>query len=152
MKKVDQLDTYPLLEHSLQGRNNVLALHTVDIESLGPSLQDTVVNVFLSGGVRKGETEGQLGQVLILVVELNELLQAVGNVLPQLLGSTGPQLIGHLVFGLCDFKGTLGVCQGNFANAQVGTTHIKGEEGALLFTVGESQDPGNIHRLFIEVY
>jgi len=43
--------TYSLGKGSLKRRDNVVALDAVNIESLGPALEDTVVNVILRGGV-----------------------------------------------------------------------------------------------------
>lgn len=93
-----------------------MTLDTVDIEALGPALQNTVIDVLLSRGVGESETEGQLGEVSFLVVVLDELLQAVGDVLPQFIGGSSAQLLGHLIFGLCDIESALLLGQGNFAN------------------------------------
>lgn len=148
---IDWFVTYPLLEDGLERRNNVMALNTINIESLSPALQDTVVDVFLGGRVGEGETQRHLVKVLVLVVELDELLQTVRNVLPELLGGTRPQLVGHSVFGLGDIEGTLLLGQGNLANTQVGAAHVEGQVGSLFVAIGEAQDPGDIHGLFCSV-
>jgi hypothetical protein len=106
-----------------------------------------VIDVLLSSWVREGETEGQLGQVLVLVMELDELLQAVGDVLPQLLSSTGTELFRHLIFRLGNIEGALLVGQGDLANTQVGAAHVEGKVGTLFVSIGETHDPGNIHGL-----
>lgn len=51
-----------------------MALNAIDVETLRPPLKDTVVDIVLSGRVGEGETQGQLGQVLVLVMIINELL------------------------------------------------------------------------------
>lgn len=140
--------TYSLLQDVLQRGNDILALDTVNVKALGPALQNSMVDVVLSGRVGEGEAQGQLGEILILVMVLDELLQTIGNVLPQLLSGTGAELLGHLILGLGDVESALLLGQGDLANAQVGAAHVEGEESTLLFTVGEAKDPGNVHRLW----
>lgn len=124
-----------------------MALHSINIKALSPTLQDTVVDVILGGGIGEGETQGKLRELLALVVRFNELLQTVGDVLPQLLSSAGSELLGHPVLGLSDVEATLLLGQGDLTDTQVGTTHIQGEESSLFITIGESHNPGDIHGL-----
>lgn len=77
--------THPLLENTLQHRHDVVSLHAINIESLGPALQPTMVNVVLCRRVREGKPQRQSGQVLVMVMGIQELLQTIGNILPQLL-------------------------------------------------------------------
>lgn len=111
-----------------------------------------MVDVFLRSWVGEGKTQRQLGQVFAFVVGLDELLQAVGDVLPQLLGGASLELLRHPVLGLGDIKASLLFCQGNLANAQVGPAHVESQEGALLFAVWEAHDPGYVHWLIRSVY
>jgi len=139
--------THPLLQDLLEEGHDVLALDAVNVEALGPALQDAVVDVVLGGRVGEGEAEGQGAQLLAVVVLLDELLQAVGQVLPQLLGGAGLELLGHAVLGLGDVEAALLLGQDDLADAQVGAAHVEGEEGPLLVAGGEAHDPGDVHRL-----
>jgi len=138
---------YSFGKGSLEGRNDILALDTVNIKTLCPSLEDTVVNILLSGRVREGETEGKLVQLLTFVVVLDELLQAVGDVTPELLGSAALQFFGHAVLGLDNVEFALGLWQVDFANTEVGAAHVEGEKGTGLVTSRKTHAPSGVHRL-----
>lgn len=135
-----------LLEGLLERRDNVLALDTVNVEALGPALEHTVVDVVLAGGVGEGETEGKLVELLALVVVLNELLQAVGDVTPKLVGVAGLELLRHAVLGLDDVELSLLFGKVNLANTEVGATHVKGKESTGLIAGREAHAPGRVHR------
>ena len=106
-----------------------------------------MVDVVLRSRVREGETQRQMGQFLILVVSLKELLQTIGDILPQLVGGACPELIRQTVFRLGDVECTLLVRQTDFTDTQVGATHVQGQEGALFVAIGEAHTPGNVHGL-----
>ena len=68
-----------LLEHG----NNVLALDTFNVETLGPSLKNTLIDVVLGSGVGEGETQGKLLHVgAVAMVCFEELEETVGDVVP----------------------------------------------------------------------
>ena len=140
-------EAYPLLQSLLQHRNHILALNAINVKSLGPPLQNTMVDVVLRGRVGESETQRQMGQFLILVVSLEELLKAVGDILPQLIGGAGPELIRQAVFRLGDVEATLLLRQTDFTDTQVGATHVQGQEGSLFIAIGEAHTPGNVHGL-----
>ena len=81
------------------------------------------------------------------MVVFNELLQAVGNVLPELLRLTSFQLLGHSVLGLYDLEFTLIFWQDDLADAEIGSSHVQGKECAFLVASRVSQNPSRIHRL-----
>ena len=84
-----QFDGDSTLGQSLvEGWDNIVALDTVDVEALCPPLEDTVVDEVLCSRVGEGETQRQVLKLLVFVVVFNELLQAVGNVAPELVGSS----------------------------------------------------------------
>jgi hypothetical protein len=134
-----------LLESLLERRDDVLALNTIDVEALGPALKDTVVDVVLAGRVGEGETERKLVELLALVVVLNELLEAVGDIAPELIGVASLELLGHAVLGLDDVELALLLRQVDLANAEVGTTHVKGKERTGLIAGREAHAPGGVH-------
>ena len=136
-----------LSKSGLKGRNDVLTFHTINVEAFGPALEDAMVDVVLGGRIGKGETERELLNLLIAMVILDELLQAVGNIGPQLVGGACLELLRHAVFGLYDVKFTLFFSEGDFADAEVGAAHVKGKEGARFVAVGEGHAPGGVHRL-----
>jgi hypothetical protein len=133
----------------LEGRNNVLTLNAVNVEALGPSLQNTVVDVVLSGRVGEGETKRKLVKLLALVVVFDELLQTIGDVAPKLVGGTGLELLGHAVLGLDDVELSLLLGQVDLTDTEVGAAHVEGEESAGLVTSGETHTPGRVHGLSI---
>merc|ERR1712093_381559 len=142
-----QLDVNTSLRDSgLEHRNNILTLDTVDVETLRPALEDTVVYVILSRGVRESEPEWKADKLLITVVGFDELLKTVCDVFPEFLGIACLQILGHTVLGLNDVKFTLFVGQDDFANTEVGSAHIKGKESSLLMSVGECHTPCWVHR------
>lgn len=76
---------------------------------------------------------------------LDELLQTVGHVLPELIGSTGLELLGHAVFGLGNVKLSLLLWQVDLADTQVGAAHVEGKVSADLMAGGEAHAPGRVH-------
>lgn len=75
--------TYTLGNGSLEHGHDVLSLDTGNVESFGPALENTLIDVILGGRVRECETQRQgleFGQVT--VVSLDELLKAGCDVLP----------------------------------------------------------------------
>ena len=135
-----------LLEGLLERRDNVLALDTVNVEALGPALEHAVVDVVLAGGVGEGEAERKLVELLALVVVLDELLEAVGDVAPELLGVAGLELLGHAVLGLDDVELALLLGEVDLADTEVGAAHVKGEECTGLVAGREAHAPGGVHR------
>jgi hypothetical protein len=81
------------------------------------------------------------------VVSFDELVEAVSNVLPQLVARASLELLRHAVLGLNDVELRLLVRQGDFANSQVGSAHIQGEESAGLVAIGKGHAPGRVHGL-----
>ena len=134
-----------LLESLLERRDDVLALDAVDVEALGPTLENTVVDVVLAGGVGEGETERKLVELLALVVVLDELLKAVGDIAPKLVGVAGLELLGHAVLGLDDIELALLLRQVDLTNTEVGATHVKGKERTGLIAGREAHAPGRVH-------
>ena len=140
---------YTLSQGSLEQRNNVLALDTSDVETLGPTLQNTLVDVVLRGRVGESETKGQVVNdlVAVAVVSLDELVEAVGDVVPELIAVSGLELLGHAVLGLNDVELRLLVGQGDLTDTEVGATHVECEIGACLVAIGEGHDPCWVHGL-----
>lgn len=134
-----------LLESLLERRDDVLALDAVDVEALGPTLKNTVVDVVLAGGVGEGETERELVELLALVVVLDELLEAVGDIAPKLIGVAGLELLGHAVLGLDDVELALLLRKVDLTNTEVGATHVQGKEGTGLVAGREAHAPGGVH-------
>ena len=134
-----------LLEGLFERRDNVLALDTVNVEALGPALEHAVVDVVLAGGVGEGEAERKLVELLALVVVLDELLEAVGDVAPELLGVAGLELLGHAVLGLDDVELALLLGEVDLADTEVGAAHVKGEERTGLVAGREAHAPGRVH-------
>lgn len=134
-----------LLEGLLERRDNVLALDTVNVEALGPALEHAVVDVVLAGGVGEGEAERKLVELLALVVVLDELLEAVGDVAPELLGVAGLELLGHAVLGLDDVELALLLGKVDLADTEVGAAHVKGKERTGLVAGREAHAPGRVH-------
>ena len=134
-----------LLEGLFERRDNVLALDTVNVEALGPALEHAVVDVVLAGGVGEGEAERELVELLALVVVLDELLEAVGDVAPELLGVAGLELLGHAVLGLDDVELALLLGEVDLADTEVGAAHVKGEERTGLVAGREAHAPGRVH-------
>ncbi len=119
--------TYTLGESSLEHGDNILALNAINIKALGPSLQDTFVNVVLRGWVGKGETQRQCSNVLaVTMMSFEELVKTVGNVLPELIALASLELLGHLVLGLNDVELGLLFGEGDLADAKVGAAHVEG--------------------------
>ena len=81
-----------------------MTLNAIDIEAFCPSLKNTMVYVILRGWIGECESEMELIQLLVVMVGLNKLLEAVCNVLPELICITCLQLLRHAVFGLDDIK------------------------------------------------
>lgn len=135
-----------LLERLLERRDDVLALDAVDVEALGPALKHTVVDVVLTGRVGESETKGKLVELLALVVVLDELLEAVGDVAPELVGVASLELLGHAVLGLDDVELTLLFGKVNLANTKVGAAHVQGKESTGLIAGREAHAPGRVHR------
>lgn len=106
-----------------------------------------MVDVVLRSRVGEGETQRQMGQFLILVVSLKELLKTIGDILPQLVRGACPELIRQAVFRLGDVECTLPVRQTDFTDTQVGATHVQGQEGSLFVAIGEAHTPGHVHGL-----
>lgn len=140
--------THSLRDGGLEHGDDVLALNAVDVETFGPALENTMVYVILSGRVRESETKRETGQLLATVVRLNELLETVGNVLPEFLGVSGLEILGHAVLGLDDVEFALRVGQDDLADSEVGSAHVKGEESSLLMSVGEGHAPCWVHGLW----
>ena len=134
-----------LLEGLFERRDNVLALDTVNVEALGPALEHAVVDVVLAGGVGEGEAERELVELLALVVVLDELLEAVGDVAPELLGVAGLELLGHAVLGLDDVELALLLGEVDLADTEVGAAHVKGKERTGLVAGREAHAPGRVH-------
>ena len=134
-----------LLEGLLERRDNVLALDTVNVEALGPALEHAVVDVVLAGGVGEGEAERELVELLALVVVLDELLEAVGDVTPELIGVAGLELLGHAVLGLDDVELALLLGKVDLADTEVGAAHVEGEECTGLVAGREAHAPGRVH-------
>jgi len=134
-----------LLEGLLKRRDDVLALDTVNVEALGPALEHTVVDVVLAGGVREGEAERELVKLLALVVVFDELLEAVGDITPKLIGVASLELLGHAVLGLDDVELALLLGEVDLADTEVGAAHVKGEEGTGLVAGREAHAPGRVH-------
>lgn len=134
-----------LLESLFEGRHDVLALDAVNVETLGPALEDAVVDVVLGGGVGEGETKRELVELLALVVVLDELLETVGDVAPKLVGVTGLELLGHAVLGLDDVELALLLGKVDLANTEVGAAHVKGKERTGLVAGREAHAPGRVH-------
>ena len=139
--------TYPLFEHLLKLRNDVMTLDAVNVKAFCPALQDALIDGILGSGIGEGETQGQLAQFLALVMVVYKLLETIGNVLPQFICIARLEFFGHSVLGLDDFKRAFFFCQVDLTHAQVGSAHIEGQEGSLFVTRGEAHDPGYIHRL-----
>jgi hypothetical protein len=127
-----------------------MALDTVNIKALCPALQNTVVDIVLCRGIRKGEAQWQGRELLILVMVFNKLLQAVGNILPELLGGASLELFWNSVLRLRDIKLSALLGQFDFANTQVGAAHVKGQVPSLLVAVGEAEHPGHVHGLEVK--
>lgn len=133
-----------VLEHGY----DVMSLDAVDVEAFGPPLQDAVVDVVLRGRVRKREAEGHVVEILAMMVVFDELLQAVGDVLPQFFRLARLELFGHAVFGLGDVKFALFLRQRDFADTEVRAAHVQGQVGARLVSGGVCHDPGRAHGLY----
>ena len=138
-------------EGGFEERDDVVAFDAFDVETLGPALQHAVVNVVLLRGVGKGEAEGDGVQVLVFVVVLDELLQAVGNVFPELVRLAGLELFGHAVFGLDNVELAFFFGQDDFADAEIRAAHVEGEEGAGFVACWVAHNPGWVHRLDSEL-
>ena len=82
-----------------------MTLDTGDVKALGPSLQNTFVDIVLRSGIREGKAEGKLVKLAELaVVGLKELHQAIGDVLPELVGLSSLELLWHPILGLDDVE------------------------------------------------
>lgn len=76
-----------------------------------------MVDKVLRCWVREGESERQIIQIFLSVMSLDKLLEAVGNVLPQLIGIASLQLFWHPVLGLDDIEFGLLIGQSDLANS-----------------------------------
>jgi len=70
----------PLLQSSLEHWHNIVSFNPTDVESLGPSLQDAMIDGVLFAGVRKRETQMILLRMREILIVLQELCKAFCNV------------------------------------------------------------------------
>src|SRR5271155_4445723 len=78
---------------------------------------------------------------------LDELLHAVGKILPQLFSLSGLELFGQAVVPLSNVVLSFLFCQFDFAYTKVGSPHIESEEFACFIAVWKSHDPSRNHWL-----
>jgi hypothetical protein len=111
------------LQRLLKHRDHIVALDAVDVEALGPALQNAVVDSVLMAWIGEGEAEMQvaeLADVLALVVGDQELLDTLGNVVEELFARAGLELLRQSVLGLVDVVLALFLGQFDLADTQVG--------------------------------
>jgi len=106
-----------------------------------------MVYVVLGGWVGECETQVHLADIITLVVGIDEVLEAVGDILPKLIGASSLEFLGHLVLGLDDVKLGLLLGESDLADTEVSSAHIKSEEGSLLIAGGVSHAPCWVHGL-----
>jgi hypothetical protein len=132
------VNLYLFLEGSVQHGDDILSLYSGNVESLGPSLKDALINVILCGRVRKGETKREgINAGAITMVSLNKLLKAVCNIFPKFIRIASLELLWHTVLGLKNVEFGFLLGQGNLAHAQVGAAHVKSKKRAGLVAIGE---------------
>lgn len=96
-----------------------------------------MVYVVLSCRVREGKSKMHIGRMLAAMVRLNELLEAVCNILPKLIGFASLELLGHAILGLDDVELGLFISQNDLADPKIGSAHVKSQEGSSLVAIWE---------------
>lgn len=126
-----------------------MALHAGDIEVLGPSLQNPTPDRLLIH--REREREGQRQRALDLIfaiVFVDKSIQAIGHKVPKLLSRAGLDLGRQLELALGLFKVSFSFSQTHIAHAEVGATHVDGEDPPSLVAGRVAHDPADNHGLF----
>jgi len=107
------------LQRLLKHRHHIVALDSIDVETLGPALKNAVVDSILMAWIGEGEAEMQvaeLADVLALMVGDQELLDALGNVVEEFFTRAGLELLRQSVLGLIDVVLALFLGQFNLAD------------------------------------